>query len=92
MDFARLPGGELIGQGLEDCRHGLESIPALLVAVGGPRLRSLGIDVPEWRGADLPEHRLYLQLASQHGSGAHSMYNSLIRRLVSFERALACVS
>ena len=92
MDFERLPGGELIEEGLEDLGRGLESIPALLVAVGAPRLRQLGLEIPEWMGDDLPEHRLYLRLARDHGNGAHSRYNSLILRLVSFERALACVS
>ena len=67
-------------------------MPALLVAIGAPRLRKLGFDVPEWQGTELPEHVLYLELARAHGNGAHSRYNSLIRRLVSFERALACAS
>jgi hypothetical protein len=38
-----------------------------------------------------PEHRLYLRLAADDSDSAHSRYNALIRRLVSFERALACV-
>lgn len=38
-----------------------------------------------------PEHRLYAQLEAE-GPAAHSRYNALVRRLVSFERALACVS
>jgi hypothetical protein len=36
-----------------------------------------------------PEHRLYLTLSKTAGRAAHSQYNALIRRLVSFERALA---
>ena len=43
-------------------------------------------------GGDYPEHRLYDLLAATHGDGAHSQYNALIRRLVSFERAAECVS
>lgn len=38
-----------------------------------------------------PEMRLYEVLSIEHGDGAHSQYNALIRRLVSFERAAACV-
>jgi len=37
------------------------------------------------------EHRLYGRLASDGGGAAHGRYNALVRRLVSFERALACV-
>ena len=62
---------------------------ALLVAIGAPRLRDLGVELP----ADLPaepEKRLYELLAADDADAAHSRYNALIRRLVSFERALAC--
>jgi hypothetical protein len=92
MDLQSLPGSDLIEQGVEDLRRGRETVPALLVAIGAPRLRRLGIAVPEWKEDDLPEHRLYLLLARDLGDGAHSRYNSLVRRLVSFERALACAS
>jgi hypothetical protein len=36
------------------------------------------------------EHRLYLLLSRSEPDTAHSRYNALLRRLVSFERALAC--
>ena len=84
-----LPGADLIKEGLRDLERGVESVPALLVLVGAPRLRRLGLDVPD--SPDFPEDRLYAQLAAEHGKGAHSKYNALIRRLVSFERAAACV-
>jgi hypothetical protein len=64
-------------------------VPALLVLVGAPRLRELGFDVTDT--PDFPEDRLYELLAREYGDGAHSQYNALIRRLVSFERAAACV-
>jgi len=35
---------------------------------------------------------LYALLARDNPDAAHSRYNALIRRLVSFERALACAS
>lgn len=91
FDFDALPGGDLIRQGLEDLRHGVESIPALLVLSGGPRLRRLAFDVPVvGPSEELPEHRLYELLAVEHGDAAHSRYNALLRRLVSFARAAQC--
>lgn len=83
-----LPGEDLITSGLHDLARGAESVPALLVSIGAPRLRQLGmeIDAP-FRD---PEHRLYRLLSASHGDAAHSRYNALVRRLVSFERALAC--
>jgi hypothetical protein len=84
-----LPGADLVRAGLEDLRQGRESVQALLVLVGAPRLRRIGIDVPDRSGA-LPEHRLYDLLAQSDSDRAHSRYNALIRRLVSFERAAEC--
>jgi hypothetical protein len=59
------------------------------VLVGAPRLRMLGLAVPDT--PDFPEDHLYARLAEIHGDGAHSQYNALIRTLVSFERAAECV-
>ena len=83
-----MPGGDLIAAGLEDLRQGLETIPSLLVSIGAPRLRRLGHDVPSVFPD--PEQRLYALLAREHPAAAHSRYNALIRRLVSFERAAEC--
>ena len=91
MDWQTLPAGDLVSQGLEDLAQGRESIPALLVAIGRPRLRQLGLAVSD-RALPEPEHRLYELLAGSDPDSAHSRYNALIRRLVSFERALACAS
>jgi len=85
MELTSLPGHELILPGLEDLRRGVESIEALLVSIGEPRLRQTGIEVPEpWPDA---EHRLYERLAAEDADAAHGRYNALVRRLVSFERA-----
>lgn len=99
MDTSGLPGAELIQQGLDDLAAGRESEAALLVLIGQPRLRALGIvigDPPvEWSAPPrdpLPEHRLYERLARVDADAAHSRYNALLRTLVSFERAAACVS
>lgn len=74
-------------RGLGDLAAGRTTAEALLVAIGGPRLRALGFDVPR---IELAEHRLYELLAAEDEDGAHSRYNALIRRLVSFERAAEC--
>lgn len=99
MDTTGLPGADLIEEGLRDLAAGRESEAALLVLIGAPRLCRLGVAVsappPEWSAAPhdpSPEHRLYALLASVHADSAHSRYNALIRTLVSFERAGACVS
>jgi len=86
-----LPGAELIEAGLNDLREGRETVAALLVAIGAPRLRSIGLDLPEVL-PDNPEHRLYHLLAQDDSDSAHSRYNALVRRLVSYERAAECVS
>ena len=86
----RLPGEDLIEAGIADLRAGRETIPALLVAIGAPRLRRIGHELPDNLPAH-PEHRLYYLLGQEHGKGAHSHYNSWIRRLVSYERAAECL-
>jgi hypothetical protein len=86
-----LPGADLIEAGLADLRAGRESIPALLVAIGAPRLRQLGLELPV-NLPDNPEHRLYDVLARDDSDSAHSRYNAYLRRLVSYERAAECVS
>jgi hypothetical protein len=59
----------------------------LLVSIGAPRLRMLGIAVSD--ALPDPEHRLYALLASDDVNAAHGRYNALVRRLVSYERAVA---
>lgn len=89
-DLKSLPGADLVQRGVADLDTGVESTEALLVSIGAPRLRSVGIEfaspIPD------PDHKLYLRLAQEKGNGAHSAYNALIRRLVSFERAAACAN
>ena len=64
--------------------------PALLVSIGAHRLRRIGLPVPE-EVPSSPEHRLYEKLAETDPDSAHSRYNALVRRLVSFENAAECV-
>jgi hypothetical protein len=83
-----LPGGDLIEQGLEDLSHGVRSVAALLVSIGAPRLTRLGVHIPD--PLLCPERALYDLLSEADANSAHSRYNALVRRLVSFERAAAC--
>lgn len=85
-----LPGADLIEEGLRDLSLGRETVPALLVSIGAPRLRKSGfrIDHP----IPSAEHRLYELLQQSDPDSAHSRYNALLRRLVSFERAIQCAS
>src|SRR5207248_1089519 len=72
-DMQDLPGGDLIEEGLRDLAEGLATIPALLVAIGAPRLRTLGFEVVDrWEN---PEHELYELLYETEGDAAHSRYN-----------------
>lgn len=82
---ADLPGHELVSAGLADLAAGRESESALVVAMAAPRLRALGYDVPSGAG-ERPSHRLYELLAGSD-QDAHSRYNALVGRMVSFARA-----
>ena len=90
-DMNSLPAIDLITAGIKDLRYERETIPALLVAIGAPKLRSLGVEIPDPLPSN-PEHRLYDLLSVDEPDSAHSRYNALIRKLVSFERALPCVT
>ncbi|HMJ03332.1 MAG TPA: hypothetical protein VK506_10350 [Conexibacter sp.] len=81
------PGADLVARGIADLRDRRETQEALLVSIGAPRLRMLGVAVP--RAIPEPEHRLYTLLARDEVDAAHGRYNALVRRLVSYERALA---
>ena len=87
MEIAGLPGAELIETGIVDLGRRAETVPSLLVSIGAPRLRLLGLTQPD----PLPdaERRLYALLAAGGSDSAHSRFNGLVRTLVSFERAAA---
>ena len=85
-----LPGEDLIETGIADLSRGIVSVEALLVSIGAPRLRQIGLEVP--KPISSPERKLYDLLAESDSDSAHSRYNALIRRLVSFERAAECVA
>jgi hypothetical protein len=80
-----LPGHDLVTDGLADLAAGRETAAALLVSMASPRLRALGFEVPAGAAPE-PSHRLY-ELLEREGPGAHSRYNALVGRIVSFARA-----
>ncbi len=85
-----MPFGDVIERGLSDLEAHRETEAAFLVSIGAARLGRLGFDVSA--PFTEPELRLYAKLAEQGTDSAHGRYNSLVRRLVSFERASECAS
>ncbi len=88
-NFDSLPGGDLVEQGLADLEQGIESVPSLLVSMAVTLLRDVGLEVPDPKW-DSPELKLYSRLSDEVGDGAHSRYNALVRRLLSFVRTARC--
>ncbi len=87
-DLSALPGGDLVAQGLADLERGALTQAALLVLVAAPRLRDLGLAVPQSpHPIGLPEHALFALIERTHPRGAHAAYNALIGRVVSFAQA-----
>lgn len=85
-----LPGADLVAAGVAALHRGALTVEALLVAIGGPRLRDAGLRFPDPPSLEhTPELALYDALCrASDVEDPHGRYNSLIRRLVSFERAL----
>ena len=84
-----LPGADIVLEGLGALRRGDLTVEALLVAIGAPRLRRSGMDLPAQESLPTePELTLYRILRDNKTGDSYSRYNALIRRLVSFEQAL----
>ena len=84
-----LPGADLVSRGMDDLRRGELTVEALLVVVGAPRLRSVGLEIPAIPAlSESAELALYAAVGASEAGDVHSRYNALIRRLVSFERAM----
>lgn len=81
-----LPGHDIVTAGLADLSAGRVTPASMVVAMAAPRLRRLGIDVAP-SPVEVPGHRLYGLLADDDGPSAHSRYNALIGRVVSYARA-----
>jgi len=79
-----VPGADLVTEGLEDLRLGRRSEAAMLVCSAAPRLRALGYGLPT-ADVDDPDGQLYELVRRRVGSArAHSTYNALRRRMISF--------
>jgi hypothetical protein len=89
LDLKGLPGHELVEQGLTDLRENRVTPQALLIAIAAPNLRRLGFALPAPEHLpDEPGLALYRELCRERRADPYGEYNALIRRLVSFERAL----
>jgi hypothetical protein len=86
-DVDGLPGANLVRQGIEDLERGRETIAAALTQMAAPRLRTIGLEVPRTRSGRPAGHQLYELLAADDTATAHSRYNALVARMVSFARA-----
>ena len=76
--------------GLRDLENRNLTIEALLVVIAAPRLTAAGIELPPVPAfaAETAEIELFQQVSDRYPAEAHSRYNSLLQRLVSFECAL----
>lgn len=81
-----LPGADLIAEGLADQSRALRSPAACLVEMASPRLADAGL-LPKPSTNTDSEHTLY-NLLAETNPNPYPLYNSLCRRLVSFEQAL----
>ena len=91
MSDTGFPGADLVEKGLGDLGRKELTLEALLVLIGRPRLLRLGVAVPPPPVTN-PEDRLYELLARENPDSAHSRYNALVARLVSFEHAAECAA
>jgi len=83
-----LPGETFVRQGLSDLNEGRDTVACCLVEMALPRLEMAGISLPPANHSAMDsEHRLYRHL-EEFGNGAYARYNSLLRELTSFQRAL----
>ncbi len=82
-----LPGAEIVRAGISDLLAHRETPAAALVRMARPRLRAAGLDIPSTRDREPAGHALYGLLSAEDGATAHSRYNALTSRMVSFVRA-----
>lgn len=88
LSIGNLPGAELITTGLEHARRGQVTPLACLISMALPRLHRVRLVAPgEIEPIAEPELVLY-RLLGQAGGDPFGRYQSLLRRLVSFEHAL----
>ncbi len=81
------PGHEFIEQGLLDISQAKSTIYSALLFSAKSRLENLGIVLNGVSPID-PSMELYQSLYLQYGDAAHSKFNALNRRLISFMRSV----
>ena len=86
-ELSGLPGEEMVRKGLTDLGSGKVTEEACLVSMASPRLRNCGLLAADASLVVDAEMTLY-RLLGQRAEDPYSSYNNLVRRLVSFERAL----
>ena len=80
--FAKLPGAELVAAGVAALQRGERTTEALLVALAAPRLRDIGLRIPEAAdGIAWPNLAPYATVCA--GGGGHFEYNALLGRMSS---------
>ena len=86
---SQFPGAELVLPGLDDLAAGRLTIAACLVSIARPAIEKSGLadGLLPLPYVIEPERTLYKLLGQEDGD-PYNRYNSLLRRLVSFERAL----
>lgn len=86
-----LPGWEIIDPGLRDLVNGdFTSMSALVVAELRPRLRFLGVPVPDVTSQiQNPRALLYRTMEAEQGEMAHVRFCALLERMNSFCDSLA---
>jgi len=89
ISIEHLPGGELIQRGLSDYAAGRVTQESCLLAVAWGRLQRGGLVLPVKSPSRFPEPEMQLyHLLRAEAGDAYSRYNSLLRRLISFEQSL----
>ena len=84
-----LPGGKLFPAGIEDLKNKKETLASLLISIAAQNLSELGLKISQ--AIEFPEKKLYVLLSKQYDLETHTVYNSYLRLLISFEKTLACV-
>ena len=90
-DLSSLPGSEFILKGISDRDEGLLTAESLLIEIGQYRLSKWIECIPAPltdRTDEWAEIRLYNFLCDSGVIDPYRYYNSLLRKLVSFEQAL----
>lgn len=85
LEWLKRPGGDLAHKGFADLKAGVTSKESLLILMCRSEFERLGMPV-EW-SATKPgavEADLYRLIQREVGDEAHSVYNSLQKRILSF--------